>query len=63
MIDQDIQALAVDPRLQLETEREIQFKSCNHDIDKGCLSSDVEIRVLLSGVVTNEAICRYPLLQ
>ena len=47
----------------LETEREIQFTGRNHDIDKGCLSSDVEIRVLLSGVVTNEAICRYPLLQ
>ena len=39
--DQDIQTLAVDPRLQLETEREIQYKSCNHDIDKGCRCSDL----------------------
>ena len=32
-------------------------------LTKDAATSDLEIRILLIGVVTNEAICRYPLLQ
>ena len=62
-VDQDVKRLPVDPRLQLETEREIQYKSCDHDIDKGCGCSDLRLRFSLNGMVPNEAVGRYPLLQ
>jgi hypothetical protein len=41
----------------MEAKREIQSKSCNHDIDEGRRCSDLGTRVLLSGLVTNETIC------
>ncbi len=60
--DQDRPAPSAHSGVHLETEREVQFKSCNHDIDNrgGCFN--LRFYLSVTELTPNEVIRRYPLL-
>ena len=59
--DQDVQRL---PSIQgtVGNGAKIQFKGCNHDIDKRCRHSDVGFGLRLSAMISNEVVRSYSML-
>ena len=61
--DHDVQRLPLIQGYSWKRSEKSNSRAVIMTLTNGYLSSDVRLRVLLSGVVTNEAIRRYPLLQ